>query len=647
MGLRWVLTILFVWLSFCFLLLTGINAQTVNVDSLLKAANSELNPDEKAKIFLKAAEYETSNDLSSAIIYINQAADIARDNSLLGDIFDQQGRIYFALGELDKALSSFREAKQSKEQAGDEAIAARISNRVGVVLVRLKRLQEALEIFLESAAYFAQNNDNVNLAMTQNNMAGIFADMADYENAIRYNELALPVFQENGIRQYEIITLTNLAGQHLRLENFDRSLQYNRQAEIIGEELQDQYALGIVYNNFGQIYFELGESERSLNYYEQSLAAKQLIGLSSNIVPTYNNLGQVLTQLNRPAKAIEYLKMGLQYAQGDESWHVTSNLSKAFSLAGEPDSAAHYLDMTIAFRDSIFTIERQSVIDELRTQYETEQQEMEIAQLVKSQQQNRNLLTVLTGLLGTTFIIAFLIVKNNRKKRVIAQQNEKLEKQHVEKLLKEQEVIGINAMLDGQNQERKKIAEELHDAIGSSLATLKLYIESLEETKKQDNYHELHQKTSALLEQTYDEVRKISHSKSAGVLIKKGLVPAVKSMAAKISEARRIKTQVIGTGLENRLKNSVEISIFRTIQELLSNTVKHSGAIKVIVQITQHEDTLNILVEDDGLGFEPENVTWGLGFTTIQNRMDKLNGEMNIDSSPGNGTTVILNLPIE
>lgn len=631
---------------FPFVLIGSVQVE-VTVDSLLEIAATEPDPNEKARIFLEVSQVNASKDPASALDHINRATELADDLELLGDIYDQKGRVYFAQGELDEALHSFREAKSRKEEAGDEALAARINNRVGVVLLRQKKHQQALEVFLESASFFEAEEDEVNLAMSHNNMAGVFADMGDYENAVRYNELALPIFQENGIQRYEIITLTNLAGQHLRLENFQRSLGYNQQAEIIGEELQDRYALGIVYNNFGQIYFEQAEYERSLEYYERSLAAKEAIGVNSNLVPTYNNLGQALTRLNRPDEAIEYLMEGLQSAQGDELWHVTSNLAKAYLLIDEPDSVSHYLNLTLAYRDSIFTIERQSVIDELRTQYDTERQEMEIAQLEESQQQNRNLLVVVSGLFGATLMIAFLVIKNNRKRRIIAQQNEKIEKQHVEQLLKEQELIGINAMLDGQEKEREKIAEELHDSIGSSLATLKLYIESLDGKHKQKEYHKLHQKTSNLLEETYDEVRKIAHSKSAGVLIKKGLVPAVKSVACRISEARKMDIQVIGTGLEERLENSMEISIFRTIQELLSNAVKHSGASEMVVQITQHDDVLNIIVEDNGTGFDPDITRWGLGYTTIQNRMDDLGGDLTIDSSPGNGTTVILNLPVD
>lgn len=646
-GLKWLRYISFGLYAFFWIQIDPIQTQSIRADSLLQAAVEETDPDKKAQIYLQLSDQYISSDTDKALDYINQSAGLAVDQDFLGDIFDRKGRIHFGRGELDEALLGFRTAKTHKEEAGNTTEAARINNRVGVVLVRQKNHQQALEVFLESASFFENAGDEVNLAMTHNNMAGIFADMGDYVNAVRYNELALPVFQENEIQQYAIITLTNLAGQYLRLNDLEKSLQHNREAELIGEQLEDQYALGIVYNNFGQIYFEQGDLETSLDYYQKSLVAKEAIGINSNLVPTYNNLGQALTLLNRPQDAIRYLKEGLSLAKGDEIWHVTSNLAKAYSAAGQADSASHYLDLTLAHRDRIFTIERQSVIDELRTQYESERQEMEIDQLEQSQQQNRILLVVLSSLFGATLLIGFLALKNTRKKRIIAQQNEKLEKQHVEKLLKEQELIGINAMLQGQEKEREKIAEELHDTIGSSLATLKLYLESLDDKKREDEYNQLHQKTSNLLEETYDEVRKMAHSKSSGVLIKKGLVPAVELMASKISEARKINIQVIGTGLEDRLENSVEISIFRSIQELLANAVKHSRASEVVVQITQHEEILNIIVEDDGIGFDSDETRWGLGYSAIQNRMEELDGDLTIDSSPGNGTTVIMNIPVD
>lgn len=216
--MRWGLTISIPF-QFFFWTVPCLNAQVSMADSLFDAATAEDDPNEKARIFLELSQLTSSTDPVSALEHINQATELADDDDLLGDIYDQKGRVHFALGELDEALNSFREAKRSKEQVGNETAAAGINNRVGVALFRLKRHQEALEVFLESAAFFEEAGDDVNLAMCHNNMAGIFADMGDFENAVRYNELALPVFQENGIQQYEIITLTNLAVKYLS-ENY-------------------------------------------------------------------------------------------------------------------------------------------------------------------------------------------------------------------------------------------------------------------------------------------------------------------------------------------------------------------------------------------------------------------------------------------
>lgn len=621
-------------------------AQPSEIESILAAVESENNPDEKARLYFQLSELITSTDIHESLNYMKFASDTAIDDELLGNIWDRKGRLYFALNNMDDALESFRNAKKFKDIIGNAEEAASVNNRVGVALLRQKKHQEALEVFLESASFFERTGDVVNLAMCHNNMAGVFAGMEDFENAVRYNELALPVFQQNEISQYEIITLTNLAGQYLRLGDIEKSWEFNEKAEILGEQLSDHYALGIIYNNFGQIAFEQGELESSLEYYEKSLASKLVIGSASNLVPTYNNLGQVYTQLGRPDEAIENLKKAMPLAQSEELWQIYSNLAKAYMAASEPDSSLFYFERTIANRDSIFTIERQTVLDELRTHYETERKDFEIEQLEARQHQNRILLTGLSGLFAASLLIAFLVVKNNNKKRIIAQQNEKFEKQHVEQLLKEQELIGINAMLQGQEKEREKIAEELHDSIGNSLATLKLFIESLEIEKNRSQFKNLHKKASQLLEHTYDDVRKIARNKNGGVLINKGLVPAVRAMADKISETQKINISVINAGLKNRLASQVEISTFKSIQEILSNAVKHSGATDVTVQFIQHTDKLTIMIEDNGNGFDPGKVRWGLGFSNIQKRSEETGGEFVIDSTPGNGSTIIINIPV-
>ena len=499
---------------------------------------------------------------------------------------------------------------------------------------------------MESVDFFEKENDQINLAICYNNMAGVFAAIVDYPKAVRYNEQALEIFKKNGLKKYAIITLPSLAGQYLKLNDTAKAIAYNLEAEQLGLELNHYYGLGIAYNNLGQLYFEKNDPDLAVSYYEKSIAAKQHLGAGANLVPTYNNLGQSYIALNQSKKAIRYLKRGLQMAKGEELLAIYSNLTKAYIAIDKGDSAAIFFELTGNYRDSVFSIEKQQVMDELMTKYETEKKEKEIIELAAQKRSSQYLLYGVLGLLVATIFIALLVVKNSRKKKVIAQQNEDLKKQQIEQLLKEQEITGIDAMLKGQETERKKIAEELHDSLGSSLSTLKLYINSLDHRQNAEAFQNHHAKAEKLLDETYQQVRKIAHNKSAGVLMNKGLVPAVRATANKISDAKKLQIEVIDVGLNERLENSVEIAIFRSIQELLSNVVKYSDATEVVVQITQHEDVLNIVVEDNGNGFQPEKTPYGMGLTNIQNRLDKLNGQMNIDSSPGNGATVIINVPV-
>ncbi len=615
-------------------------------DSLLIVLDQTKDPDTRAQILLQISDKVRDSDIIHSLELLIDASAYAESEGLKGSIWDRKGRLYFAKREFVEAEGAFNQAKIFYEAAGMLSDAAGANNRVGVALLRQKNHQMALEVFLESAAYYESAGEWVNLAMCHNNMAGVFADMGDYVNAVRYYEQSLPVFQEYGIKQFEIITLTNLAGQYLRLNNLEKSYEYNKLAEALGEELNDQYALGIVYNNLGQFAFTEEDYETALYYYEKSLAAKQSLGTGSDLVPTYNNIGQVLSLMDRPREAISYLRFGLNLSIGEERWPLLSNLAKAYFLEGQADSALFFFDQTLAARDSLFSVERQKVIDELRTAYETERKEIEIAQLQAIQKQNLWIFAGVTGFFGASLLIALLFLKNNHKKRVIAEQKEKMEKQNVEQLLKEQKWMGINAMTAGRVKEREKISEELHDNIGSMLATLKLYLDSLAGNKRPKQFKSMHEKASLILDDTYNQVRDMAHSKRAGVLISEGLLPAIEVMAEHISMARELKIEVTGPGLEKRLDADLETAIFKSVQELLSNIVKHSGANFAEVNISQDDTLLKIIIQDNGNGFDTENITWGQGFTTIRQRMLELNGEFIINSSMKSGTTVLMKMPL-
>ena len=200
-------------------------------------------------------------------------------------------------------------------------------------------------------------------------------------------------------------------------------------------------------------------------------------------------------------------------------------------------------------------------------------------------------------------------------------------------------------MIEGQEKERQRIANDLHDDLGGLMATVKLHFNALKDKKSP----ELFNKTNELIDEAYDKVRSVAHAKNSGVIAKQGLLSAVTNMAEKISSSNKIAIEVHDHGLENRLENSLELTIFRIIQELITNTIKHAEATKASIHLTHHEDSLNIMVEDNGKGFNPSQITKtnkGMGISSIDKRIEHLNGTMTIESEPDKGTTTIIDIPL-
>ena len=287
----------------------------------------------------------------------------------------------------------------------------------------------------------------------------------------------------------------------------------------------------------------------------------------------------------------------------------------------------------------------------LEIQLQTAEKEKQI--LIEQQQKKRNQ-NIAIGLGGSLILgstIAILIYRNTKRKQRIAEQEREIEIQKTEKLLKEQELTAIDAMISGQEKERQRLANDLHDNLGSTLATVKLHFDHLKNNRnnpKAENIEELYSKTNNLLDEAYQKVRTIAHEKNSGVMAKQGLLPAVRNLAKKASNGNRLQIEVQDYGLNERLDNALEISIFRIIQELITNTIKHAGASEIGISLTNHDSLLNIIVEDNGKGFNakvlPEKD--GMGLKSIEKRIEHLEGTFEIDSTIGKGTNIIINIPI-
>lgn len=219
----------------------------------------------------------------------------------------------------------------------------------------------------------------------------------------------------------------------------------------------------------------------------------------------------------------------------------------------------------------------------------------------------------------------------------------------IDELLIEKELTANYARLEEQEKERNRIAQDLHDRLGSMLSVVKLSlgtidakIEGLQEESKTQ-----YAKANKLLDEACEEVRNISHGLKNSILAKFGLKAALESFIDSLS-GNDLKVELSTHNIDNRLENKIEINVFRIIQELVSNTLKHAKASRLVIQVNRFEDLLNVTVEDNGIGFNPEQLNEkkaGLGLHNIEARVHDLDGSFNIDSGKGNGTTTMIDIP--
>ena len=201
----------------------------------------------------------------------------------------------------------------------------------------------------------------------------------------------------------------------------------------------------------------------------------------------------------------------------------------------------------------------------------------------------------------------------------------------------------MNAMVTGQEKERNRIAKDLHDGLGSLLATIKYQFESMVQKVTLNPSQEV-KKTGWLIDNACTEVRRIAHNMMPETLVHFRLVPAVEDFLDQIREAG-LQVHIENMGLEDRLNLDQESMLYRIIQEALQNVLNHAQAEKVILQFSKFHDHIYIVIEDNGIGMDLQSAKEGLGMANIRSRVDYLGGELKVESTTGVGTTLTLKVP--
>jgi signal transduction histidine kinase len=211
-----------------------------------------------------------------------------------------------------------------------------------------------------------------------------------------------------------------------------------------------------------------------------------------------------------------------------------------------------------------------------------------------------------------------------------------------------QKELRSKAVIEAEEKERTRLVLDLHDGVGQILSAAKLNLSGLESKLKLEDPEQLTLLTNALelVNDSVKEVRAVSHNVMTDTLIRYGLIDAVREFISHISFRHQLKIDLRIVGLESRLDATIEMILYRVIQEAVSNTIKHAKANRMGIQLVRHENELTIMVEDNGVGFNTADISGGIGLKNMLSRVEFLNGQVNFDSTPGQGTTVVIEVPV-
>jgi signal transduction histidine kinase len=317
---------------------------------------------------------------------------------------------------------------------------------------------------------------------------------------------------------------------------------------------------------------------------------------------------------------------------------------------GNLAEALSYLERHSFLRDSLLSDENADRISELNIRFETAQKDREITgQKVSLEQarRNRNFLIVLTSLLLALAVVVFVYFRNRaRTARRLAHQEKVIHEQETERMMREKEVAELTASLETQERERNRIARDLHDGLGSLMSGISSQIEYLRAQPSigENGRPQLVQLREMVNEAT-SELRRTSYELMPAKLLRQGLEPAIRDLCLNLLVKNGLEpTLEVNTDLST-LDSDQQLTLYRIIQELLNNIVKHADAKNVFLQFSHYDDEISVVVEDDGKGFDVKarTVDGGLGLGSLQSRVNLLKGFLDIASLPGEGTTVTVN----
>jgi signal transduction histidine kinase len=573
-----------------------------------------------------------------------------------------------------------------------------ISNQICFGFQNPKVKDDSIAVYLEQnnsikAINYAREKSNYYLNKKRYNdycdimlqKAELYEQFNDKENALKILFEARDIAEKYNLTEKKLLIYTYIGVINIRIIEYTKARRYLNKALKIAVKLNNKDLLFKVNQSLFKLHFEI-ESDSSTyflnkiksftknsnnlellstnhdNFYHYYISKRQFtlakqeldsalifaIKLDNKklIANTYNNLGiHYITVESNFEKGEKYYQDIIKMFPNENEPSILSNaylnLSYAYEKLGNYKKAYEYSNKYFNIQDELLNGRINQSNQEIETKYAINKIENEYKEKARiiDKRQDRNVKILL--LFISLFILAGFILYFYYQNLVLKQKNE------IKDLDNKLQYKIISATLDGQDQERNKISVVLHDHVSAILSSVGLHLSAFENSISKEQIQEL-KKTRSLLKDAHDKVRDLSHELVPSLLVKFGLQYALSDLCEKNSNSILHFDYVSGLSEQNKYPTDFETKIYFIVSELLNNVMKHSNASKSVLYVAEINKQLNIKIEDNGKGFDVNQVnkTNGFGLTQIKARIKNMNGDMNINSKKNQGTIITIKVNI-
>ncbi|HTN22326.1 MAG TPA: sensor histidine kinase [Pelobium sp.] len=595
-------------------------------------------------------EYKYSQP-DSAKYFGSQAVNLASKNknpAALSVAYHNLAVVYEAQSDFEEAIKLNQKSLEIKKQIGDKIGVANSLNNLGGIYDQKGNYPKAVALYKQAYTIYKNKGDRENVAMINLNLGIVLKAQKEYKKVLKYYREAHEIYKglnkpfETGASE------ANLGSVFLKLEQYDSCIFYSKLAEQCFINLKIEKFLPVVRANIGIAYGKKNQLMASNSYLQKAIEGHRKFNDKKELSFALVHLAENHKGDNYPL-ALSLANQALQSAEDCASlpdmMEARKLLAELYQSKGNIRLSLENFTVYSELKDSLFTIEKNKELNQFNIAFETEKKDRKITELnqqstiQKLQIKEKNILIYAAlVLLGFSIFCAYLIVNKRKIKAQVRLKDE----------MRKQQELRFKEVFNAEERERRRIAEDLHDGVGQTLSAALMNLNGfIAKTELKDEQQSLlAEKSVALLTESYDEMRSISHQMIPNALLKSGLVSAVREFLNKIDQ-QELKINLDINGLQDKLDDNIETVIYRVIQEATNNVIKYAKATKLSIQISRDDDGISVSIEDNGIGFNSHNLknTQGIGFKNMQNRVTSLNGTLEIDSEPGKGTLLNFYLP--